>query len=171
MPDQSVKVSLELVGQTALESYFDHLSHVPDDWRGAWDPMAEDFRTAEAETFGEEGPGWAPLRPRYAKWKSKHYPGMPLLVRTGALELSLTDPFADGAINEINPTWMELGTDLKTTNKSGKQYTLGMLHQTGTRRGMPARPPIIIRPTLQKTWNRRLAQWLRDEIGYDGGDR
>ena len=163
--DHSVKVKIEMIGMTALESIFDHVKQIPDDWRNAWEPMAEDFHAAEAQIFAEQGPGYAPLRPRYAAWKAKHYPGMPILVRTGALELSLTDPTADGAIYEINPTSMELGTDLKTRDG---HYTLGMLHQTGTRRGMPARPPVIIRPELQKKWNDRLAKWLRDEIGYDG---
>ena len=168
MANGHVKVTIEMIGQTPLETYFDHISHIPDDWRDAWEPMADDFRSAEAEIFAEEGPGWAPLRPRYAAWKARHYPGMPMLVRTGALQLSLTDPHAEGAIYDIYPTTMELGTDLKTTNRNGKQYTLGMLHQTGTRRGMTARPPVIIRPALQQQWNQRLTRWLQDELNYEG---
>lgn len=170
--DASVKVRIELVGEKAIESIFDHIKHIPDDWSGAWDPMADDFRASEAAIFAEQGPGWAPLSPRYSKWKAKHYPGMPLLVRTGALQASLTVPDSEGNINEIYPTEMLLGSDLKVP--SGK-YTLGMLHQTGTRphkgspNGMPARPPVIIRPALQAQWNRRLATWLREEIGYTGG--
>ncbi len=163
--NQSIKVSLDVAGERALESFFDHAYHVPDDWRDAWEPMAEDFWEAERQTFAEEGPGWAELRPKYKAWKDKHYPGAPILVRSGALEASLTEPNADGAIYEVYPKEMSLGTDLKVRN--GK-YTLGMLHQTGTRRGMPARPPVIIKPGLQQAWNRRLATWMREEFGYQG---
>lgn len=171
MQDSSVRVRVEMIGQVALESYFDHVSHIPDDWRGAWEPMADDFRASEAQIFAEEGPGWAALTPASAKWKAKHYPGMPLLVRSGALEVSLTQADSEGNINELYPTEMRLGTDLKVR---GGKYTLGMLHQTGTRphkgspNGMVARPPVIVRPALQAQWNQRLAAWLREELGYTG---
>jgi len=167
----SLKVNVEMIGITAIESIFDHVSHIPDDWRDAWEPMAADFRASEAEIFAEEGPGWAPLSPRYAQWKAHHYPGMPLLVRTGALAASLIEADSDGNINELYPTEMKLGSDLKT--KDGR-YTLGMLHQTGTRPhkgspdGMTARPPVIVRPSLQRQWHSRLANWLRDELDYKG---
>jgi hypothetical protein len=36
------------------------------------------------------GVGWAPLSPAYARWKAKHYPGAPILVRRGDLKRSLT---------------------------------------------------------------------------------
>lgn len=29
---------------------------------------------------------WAPLSPEYAAWKAKHYPGKPILVRSGAMK-------------------------------------------------------------------------------------
>lgn len=163
----NIKFRIDMIGQTAIENMFEYVSHIPDDFRDAWEPMAEDFRSSEAEIFAEEGPGWAPLAPAYGKWKAKHYPGMPILVRSGALEVSLTQADSDGNINEIYPLEMMLGTDLKVP---GGKYTLGMLHQTGTRphkrspNGMPARPPVIIRPGLQEQWHRRLAKWLEDEM-------
>ena len=163
--EHSIKISMDVAGTRALESFFDHAYHVPDDWRGAWEPMAEDFWQAEREIFAQEGPGWAELTPKYKAWKTKHYPGMPLLVRTGALEASLTQFDAEGAIYDVYPTEMSLGTDLKV--RDGK-YTLGMLHQTGTRRGLPPRPPLQVKPGLQRQWNRRLATWMREEFGYQG---
>lgn len=167
MADHSVQISFDLPGERQLESYFDHLVHIPDDWRPAWEHMAEDFWASEEREFDTEGQRtWAPLSPRYAKWKERHYPGMPMLVRTGALKLSLTQPDAKGAVYDVFPTELQLGTDLKTRNG---QYTLGMLHQTGTRRGMPPRPPVKIRSDLQSKWNERLTNWLREELDYKGG--
>lgn len=166
-----VEIQFELLGEKKLAGFLNHVKHIPDDWSGAWDPMADDFRASESAIFAEQGPGWAPLSPRYSKWKAKHYPGMPLLVRTGALQASLTVPDAEGNINEIYPTEMILGSDLKVP--SGK-YTLGMLHQTGTRphkgspNGMPARPPVIIRPELQRKWHDRLTKWMQIEFGHRG---
>ena len=29
---------------------------------------------------------WAPLSPAYKRWKDKHFPGRPILVRTGAMQ-------------------------------------------------------------------------------------
>lgn len=162
-----IEVSMEMKGERALESYFDHVQHVPDDFRGAWEPMSEDFWQQNRETFAEQGPGWRPLTYHYAKWKEAHYPGMPILVRTGALQASLTDGTADGAIYDVRPLTLELGTDLKT--KDG--YTLGTLHQFGSvkvRDHPPKRPPVRITPQLQKNWNRRLVNWLRDEMDYRG---
>lgn len=161
MADKSVKISVDMVGERALESLFDHIEHIPDDWREPFEGMAEDFWTQNQKTFDEEGPGWKPLSLQYAKWKERKFPGEPILVRTGALRASLVEGHAPHSIFDIHPTEMTLGTDVR----------YGIYHQTGSikvRDHPPKRSPIMITPELQKNWNRRLANWLRDEIGYQG---
>ena len=43
------------------------------------------------QRFASQGPGWAALSPQYAAWKAVHFPGKPLLVRTGAMKAAMTD--------------------------------------------------------------------------------
>jgi len=157
----SIRIKFEAPGADTFESYFDHIAHVPDDFRPAWDGMAEDFWGHEQEVFDSEGPGWVPLSERYGKWKEKHYPGMPILVRTGALKASLTGGFAEGSIFDAMPAELKLGTSVR----------YAMYHQTGSIKVAdhpPKRTELTVPDGLQAQWNRRLVKWLRDELDYKG---
>lgn len=45
--------------------------------------------------FDSRGQGrWKPLDPAYAAWKRRHFPGQPILVRTGAMRAAALDPYA-----------------------------------------------------------------------------
>ena len=57
-----------------------------------------------------EGQRWDPLSEQYAKWKEKHFPGRPLLVRTGALRDSMTIQGATGNITIISKTSATFGS-------------------------------------------------------------
>jgi len=159
----SVKVTFDLVGERALESLFDNLEHVPDDWRQPFEHMAEDFWEQNRTTFDREGPGWRPLAVSTIRDRMrKGFPSEgPILVRSGALRRSLTSGTDDHSIYDVRATEMTLGTDVR----------YGIYHQTGSIKVQdhpPKRSPINITPELQKNWNRRLVNWLRDEIGYQG---
>ncbi len=56
--------------------------------------------------------GWAPLSPRYAAWKATHYPGRPLMVRTGRLKQSLTHDGPEGIL-ETSHRVMVIGTRIR----------------------------------------------------------
>lgn len=98
----------------------------------AFGAMADHQRTIWEKQFSTEGrytgPGrWEPLNFDYARWKSRHFPGKPILQRTGVLYDSLTKrPFG---VEEIDPHFIIMGTDVPYA-----QY-----HQEGTDH-MPARP-------------------------------
>ncbi|WP_029136171.1 phage virion morphogenesis protein [Nakamurella lactea] len=99
----------------------------------AFDRMASTVATIEQQQFSSQGGygsgGWSPLSPRYRAWKMRHYPGKPILERTGALKRSLTDrPFG---IEQINETEMTIGTEVPYAR----------YHQRGTDR-MPRRRPL-----------------------------
>ncbi|KPV42020.1 phage virion morphogenesis protein [Alicyclobacillus ferrooxydans] len=163
----TLHITFDIPGERALSSYFEHMYHVPDDFRDVWEPMAEDFWQQNEQTFASEGPGWRPLSSKYKAWKERHYPGMPILVRTGALKASLTEPYGEGVIYEVYPQELTLGSDLKTKNG----YTLATLHQFGSVKVAdhpPKRPPVQITGELQTRWNQRLATWLREEFAYEG---
>lgn len=56
---------------------------------------------------------WPPLFPRYKRWKDKHYPGAPILVRTGALKRSMITVGAKGNITAISNTKATFGTSIR----------------------------------------------------------
>lgn len=59
-----------------------------------------------------KGDRWAPLSVQYAKWKQKHFPDQPILVRTGALKDSMTMKGALGNIFLIGKTSGTFGTSI-----------------------------------------------------------
>lgn len=157
----SLTLSFDVVGDNRLESIFDHLALIPEDFRPAFEEMAEDFWEHEREVFDSEGPGWRPLSDSYEKWKQKHYPGQPILVRTGALRASLTGGFAEDSVFDVRPKSMEIGTS--------SPYAI--FHQTGSVRvedHPPKRTEMTLPDSLQTKWNRRMVNWLREEINYRG---
>ncbi len=59
-----------------------------------------------------EGLKWAPLSEQYAQWKEKHFPGQPILVRTGTLRSSMTELGAEGNITIISKTGAVFGSSI-----------------------------------------------------------
>lgn len=70
---------------------------------------------------------FAPLSPRYRRWKELHYPGRPILVRTGAMQRGYT--------------FRNTATRLHVDNR----MAYWIFHQTGTRK-MPARKVFQLGP-------------------------
>src|SRR5262249_32662130 len=87
------------------------------------------------------GHTWTPLSPKYAAWKAIHFPGRPILQRTGALRRAASRPLrratADGLTITI-PWSRELGQPVKVEwHQEGTIGKVGPAGHTGT---MPARP-------------------------------
>lgn len=110
--------------------------------------IADLFALSTLRTFQTRNQGrWAALSPRYAEWKAVHYPGRPLMVRTGALMQDLTSqPFG---IDSRTSTTLTMGTDLP----------YAAFHMTGTRR-MPARPPVVLTENAKKEMLRVLHDYV-----------
>lgn len=102
---------------------------------------------------------WAPLSVSYAKWKAAHYPGKPILQRTGALQAALTGP-GSNARREVSGDTLTFGT-------SGLPYA--SLHQTGTGK-MPARPEFDYGPDFEAAMQAAVAEGVREAVkaGSDG---
>lgn len=107
------------------------ISDAAKDMRPAWEHVIAIWVKGNERTFvrGQTG-GWDPLSPGYAAWKARHYPGRPILVRTGALYASLTTKLD---VLQVGPTRMV----------AGSSSTYGRYHQTGAG-PLPARPPIVV---------------------------
>jgi phage gpG-like protein len=94
------------------------------------------FASALTRQFDGQGVGpvagsWSPLSAVYEEWKSKRYPGQPILVATGSLREGLTAVASPFGAREWSASEFVFGT-------RGIDYA--SFHQSGTRY-MPARPP------------------------------
>lgn len=121
------------------------------DAREPLDAIGNRIAAFEERQFSSQGGygsgGWSPLSPRYAAWKAKHYPGKPILQRTGELKASLTSrPFG---IDEV---------DLKTA-VFGTGLPYSAYHQHGTDR-MPMRKPLEVPEYERREWERLFGRWL-----------
>lgn len=93
------------------------------------------FEAEMAKQFQSEGSGpsghWQQLSADYEAWKSKHYPGNPILEATGRMKEGLTESSSPFATRAFSGNDFEFGT-------SGVEYA--SYHQLGTTAGLPARP-------------------------------
>jgi len=113
--------------------------------------------------FAEEGsPPWPRLSAPYAAWKSRHGGGK-ILHLTGALERSLTNKSALGAIYRLEKMLLEIGTDLKV----GK-YNLGLIHQKPLRPAMPERVMITLPPAAQTKGIIIFRDWIDEKLRREG---
>jgi phage gpG-like protein len=138
-------------GDVQLERTIDRTLDALDDASPAWEVIATSFQRAERRQFATEGAyasgGWAPLSPKYAAWKERHYPGQPILVLTGDLKRSLTErPFG---IEVIEPQRMRIGSDVEH----------GAYHQGGGG-NLPRRRPVELTESLRRSWVKTIQRWI-----------
>ncbi len=122
------------------------------------------FEGALKKHFDVQGGGpsgkWAALSPGYAKWKRRHFPGKPILQRTGNLKDALTNSDSPMAAREYSASQLNFGT-------SGVHYA--DFHQLGTAR-MPARPEFDFTPHLAETAKGKARNVARDIMRGRLGD-
>lgn len=161
-----VTLSFDFYGDTQLDRTLDRFAGGVEDATPAWEAIADRFRHVELRQFRTEGAafsgGWAPLSPRYAAWKARHYPGKPILQREGDLVRSLTErPFG---VEVIMPQRMWIGSDVEH----------GAYHQHGTPR-MPRRRPVELDEAERRLWVQILQRFIvtgqAPTIGPRGGVR
>lgn len=87
---------------------------------------------------------WSALSPKYALWKRKHFPGKPLLVRSGDLKNSMITKGARGNITLIG----------RNSAVFGSSISYGAFHDDGTRT-LPKR-------NFSEPSERRFNIWRRD---------
>jgi phage gpG-like protein len=156
----SVEVTVSVEGEDELARAFGLMSGAVNDWRPYWPDIAAVFYISESARFSSGGFGtWPPLSSGYAAFKAKHYPGQPILVRTGLLRESLTSRTGAGAIYEESALELTLGTNVPYAK----------YHQTGTSK-MPARPPEGLNDTdLRVMQTIALDRFKRyaEQLGFD----
>jgi phage gpG-like protein len=138
---------LEVAGEVAMDRGIARFADGIADYRPIWSVIEADFYAQvkrQFETEGSEGgDGWVPLSAEYAGWKEAHYPGKPILQRTGNLIDSLTNPNSPNTVRQEERKTLTLGSLLP--------YAL--YHQTGSKDGAhpPKRPEIQFTEAFKRT--------------------
>jgi phage gpG-like protein len=118
-------------------------------------------RNFEEQGVLSETAGWTPLSPGYAAWKAKHYPGRPLLVRSGALKESLTfdgdGPGPEGLF-EASRDGLIFGTRIKYARH----------HQRPTGSRPPMRRILFLMKGASETFGRLLHAFALDVAKKSG---
>ncbi len=147
----------------ALDRYQQYLKDLRPFWR---EYVAPKFFDTVKRNFDLEGGmseaagGWAALSPAYAAAKARHYPGKPILQRTGHLYRSLQwlgESVGPEGVFEAHETWARLGTSVP----------YGIYHQFGGRR-LPRRRVLFFPAGSNENYNRLLQQFvidMRDKSG------
>jgi phage gpG-like protein len=164
-------ISVTVVGADRVGAALGAFGAVLRDLQPFWrDEFAPRFFAKVQDRFNlqgqSRGPGgrfssggrWAPLSVDYQKWKERHFPGQPILQRTGVLRDSLVwggSSVGPDGIFEASPTTVVVGTAVP----------YGVFHQTGTPK-MPARP--FIDPPDPSEWASVLRQWVMREARKTG---
>lgn len=157
-----VLLSFDFYGDVQLERTLDRFAEHTEDATPAWEAIANRFAHVERRQFATEGKhgsgGWAPLSPKYAAWKARHYPGKPILQREGDLVRSLTRrPFG---IERIEPQQAWLGSDVP----------YGAYHQNGAGR-LPRRRPIELTEAERRLWVKILQRFIVTGVAPGIGPR
>ena len=126
--------------------------------------IRQDFTFETTKSFASKGAStgkpWKPLSKQYAAWKAEHFPGRPLMIRTGRLSRSITD---------------SKDRNFVFNREGGKRIIMwsrlehAAYHQKGTKR-LPARPLFVMSKEIGQRW----AEILNEELSREwikGGAR
>lgn len=146
----ALRLTFDFYGDAQVERTLERFAEHAEDVSPAWEAIASRLTVVERRQFASEGRtgsgGWAPLSPRYAAWKARHYPGQPILVATGALRRSLTTrPLG---IERIEPHEAWLGSDID----------YGGFHQRGD--GVPRRRPVELTENERRRWVKIIQRFI-----------
>lgn len=134
----------EIDGERQFKLSLGRMNRALTDLRPFWDkalrPSFFQITKALFMTGGASGGhgGWQALSPKYAKWKTAHFPGKALMIRSGALMGALLG--GSGHVYESHAQWMAIG--------AGIDY--GTLHQRGAG-NLPQRRTIDVSKEQEKS--------------------
>lgn len=155
----------EVAGDVQLSRALTNLGLDVQDARVPLRRMAQEvIYPATRHQFEAEGdPAWPQLSPQYAARKARIAPGAGILHLTGALEASLTDDAAAGAIYRVEKLELEVGSDLTVGD-----YNLALIHYAPVRAPVPARKMMRLGPGDQTKCVMIFRDWLAEEGRKEG---
>lgn len=146
-----MRLTFAVEGEAQVDRTLARFAENVGDATPVWEKLADRFAVIETRQFDSEGAygsgGWPALSPKYAAWKARHFPGAPILVRTGAGRDSLTHrPFG---IEVIRPESMTIG--------SGLDYL--RYHQGGAGNN-PQRRPVELPENERRSWVNMIQRFI-----------
>ena len=144
-----IDLRLEVNGTKQVEQKLhiaaDHIS----DFSPAFRDIKNSFIRYQRQEFASQGAyggfAFAPLSPKYAKWKAKNHPGKRILEISGDLRKSMTS----GLQVVTSPRRMVMWSD----------STIAGYHQDGTEK-MPARKMVAVPREEKRDWVRFLQRYI-----------
>ena len=155
---------LEIAGEVAMDRGIARFADGVADYRPIWPSIEEDFYLQVKDQFKtqgtEGGEAWQELNPEYAQWKEVHYPGMPILQRTGDLYNSLTSSTDPNAVLEEGRKSLTLGS----------RVPYGIYHQSSEPRTshLPRRPVIQLPEAFKRTVMHHIQTYLVQVASQSG---
>ncbi len=158
---------LEVDGEVLLDRGIARFSEGVGDFRPVWPSIADEFHEQVRDQFkteGEEGgQRWQELSAEYAGWKEAHFPGKPILQRTGDLEKSLTSAKDPNAVYVAARKTLTLGS----------KVPYGIYHQSPKPRTvLPRRPMIVLTERFKRHATREMQAYLVEmatQLGFRSG--
>ena len=147
---------MEIAGEVQMDRGIARFADGVADYRPIWSVIEDDFYAevkAQFQTEGEEGGDkWPELSPEYAGWKEIHYPGQPMLQRSGDLYRSLTTSTDPNAVVKEERKTLTLGS----------RVPYGIFHQSPDPRGsnLPRRPVIQLTEAFKRTTMHHIQTYL-----------
>jgi len=146
---------LDIAGEVQMDRGIARFADGVSDYRPIWPVIEDDFYAQEKAQFesegGEGGAKWPELSAEYAGWKQAHYPGRPILQRTGNLMQSLTSP------NDPNTVRIEG----RRTLTLGTKIPYAIYHQSiAPRKRLPRRPEILLTEKFKRSVTHHLQTYL-----------
>jgi len=110
------RLTIHQTGAEELRTMLGGLAVAVDDISPTFPEMERAFRSIEISQFQSEGASgqegaWPALSEVYAAWKARHFPGKPILQRTGALMRSLVGR-GPGSYVSTSPHSLTIGTSI-----------------------------------------------------------
>jgi phage gpG-like protein len=148
---------MQVAGEVQLDRGIARFSDGVSDYRPIWPVIEDEFYAEEKAQFKSEGAEggekWQALSPEYQGWKDRHYPGQPILQRTGDLEASLTSG------NDPNAVKVE-GRKALTM---GSRVPYAIYHQSlDPRTVLPRRPEINVSEPFRRSVTKLMQSYLVD---------
>lgn len=156
-----VRLSFDVQGVAQYDRAFEALAVSLDDMRDPLEKILHSLRAIEAEHFAKEGAAagnakWAPLSPAYKRWKDRHYPGQPIMQRSGELHRDLTQ---DGVIS-LTDDELVYGPS-STPRKDGRTNAeIAGWHHDGSGNN-PVRYIVAVPEYAKHEWDQFFLTWIR----------
>lgn len=157
-PRSSMSLSIEVLGEKIIERNLVRHAERAVNPIPVFEILAERFLLIEKMQFESQGVsgsgGWTPLSATYLQEKIKRGYDPRILFRTHALFNSLTHHDAPGSIRRITPEFMEVGTEVKSSDG----YVYAQAHQKGA--GVPVRKPVDFTELERRRWVKTLQRYI-----------